>query len=197
MLCSAHSLKLVLCHYCSVQSVRNCMGTVKATITFFRSSAKRTAHLKRVISEQLSSSLSILGLHETRWIEKHYAMLLFIDHMYKALVISLEDLRDDGNTETSSKATQILNTMAKSDFVIYLFMLKSLFSVALAIRKHLQKVDSDISEACSNVENIADFVKEWRSNAEQECYSIFSSAKYAGIGEHRNHHPSCLSTLSA
>ena len=95
----------------------------------------------------------------------------------KQLAISLEDLKDDGNTETASMATQILNTVTKSDFVISLFMLKSLFSLTLPLNKHLQKVDSDLSEACSNVENIADVVKKWRSNVEQKFSSIFSSAK--------------------
>ena len=71
--CSAHALNLALWHSCSVQSVRNYIGTVKATKTFFRSSAKRTA--KARYFRGLSSSLSILGLCETRWIEKHGAVL--------------------------------------------------------------------------------------------------------------------------
>ena len=50
-------------------------------------------------------------------------MMRFID-LHKAIVISLEDLKDEGNTETSSKATQILNTLTKSDFVIFVFVLK-------------------------------------------------------------------------
>ena len=44
-------------------------------------------------------------------------MLRFID-MNKAIVISLEDLKDEGNTATSSNDTQILNTVTKSDFFI-------------------------------------------------------------------------------
>ena len=103
-------------------------------------------------------------------------MLRFI-YMYKAIVISLEDLKDDSNTKTASKITQILNTVTKSDFVISVFVLKSLFSLTLPLSKHFQKVDSDLPEACSNVENITDVIKKWRSNAEQEFSSIFSSAK--------------------
>ena len=97
--------------------------------------------------------------------------------MYKAIVIYLEDFKDDGNTQTSSKATQILNAVTKSDYIISLFVLKSLFSLTLPLSKHLQKVDSHIPEACSSVENIADVVMKRRSNAEREFSSIFSSAK--------------------
>ena len=63
-----------------------------------------------------------------------------------------------------------------------LFVLKSLFSLTL------QKVDSDLTEACPNVENIADVVKKWSINAKQEfsqyIFNILESVNSEIVPQH-------------
>jgi hypothetical protein len=175
--CSAHTLNLALCHSCSVQSVRNCIGTVSSTITFFRSSVKRSECLKRIISEQSPSatSSSLIALCQTRWIEKHDALLRFVD-LYTPIVTCLESLATDSNTETSSTASQLFHAVTQSEFVISVCVLKSLFSLTLPLSKNLQKVDCDLAEANSNVQHIVDIAKQRRSN-DEEFSMIFVSAE--------------------
>lgn len=175
--CSAHTLNLALCHSCSVQSVRNCIGTISSVIRFFRSSVKRTDRLKQFTSEQLpnATSSTLIGLCETRWIEKHDAVLRFVE-LYKPIVTCLEDLTKDCNTETSSTASQLVNTLTKSEFVVAACVLKTIFSLTLPLSKNLQKVDCDLAEANSNVQYILDIVKQRRTS--DEAFSgIFSSAE--------------------
>jgi hypothetical protein len=140
--CSAHSLN-ALCHCCSVSPVRNCIGTIGTVINFFRSSAKRTEHFKSTVSQEISTETTastLAGLCETRWVEKHDAVMRFLD-LYKPIVSSLEVLETDGNTDTSTKASQLLNAVTKSDFVVSLCILKKLFSLTLPLSKTLKKID--------------------------------------------------------
>ncbi|KMQ93870.1 zinc finger mym-type protein 1-like protein [Lasius niger] len=47
--CANHSLNLALSHSCSVSDIKNCIGTLKSVITFFRISPKKEAVLKKHI----------------------------------------------------------------------------------------------------------------------------------------------------
>ncbi|CAL1671991.1 unnamed protein product [Lasius platythorax] len=47
--CGNHSLNLALSHSCSVPDIKNCIGTLKSVITFFRISPKKEAVLKKHI----------------------------------------------------------------------------------------------------------------------------------------------------
>ncbi|CAN7939945.1 unnamed protein product [Ixodes hexagonus] len=78
--CASHSLNLVLCTACSVADIRNCFGTVKETAKFFRKSANRTCTLREMIALMSPESRRqrLLGLCETRWVEKHEALLSFV-----------------------------------------------------------------------------------------------------------------------
>ena len=126
--CSAHSLNLAICHSCTVQPVRNCIGTVSNVVNFFHY-PKRNQELKAKVLEQLNSSSTLLSLCETRWVEKHNAAVERFVDLYKPLVSALEELEMDSNKETSSKASQLLNTVTKCAFLVSLCVLQSLFSL--------------------------------------------------------------------
>jgi len=60
--CASHRLNLVIHDLNSVTEVRNCIGKIKETITFFRDSAVR----KNIIGKGV-----LTKLRETRFVEKH------------------------------------------------------------------------------------------------------------------------------
>jgi hypothetical protein len=157
--------------------VRNCIGTTSSVIAFFRSSVKRTDRLKQIVSEQLPdvTSSTLIALCQTRWIEKHDAVLRFVD-LYKPIITCLETLTMDCNTETSSTALQSLHALTQSEFVVAICVLKSVFSLTLPLSKNLQKVDCNLAEANCNVQHILDIVKQRRSS-DEDFAVIFAFAE--------------------
>ncbi|XP_008188567.1 uncharacterized protein LOC103310889, partial [Acyrthosiphon pisum] len=95
--CSAHSLNLALSHSCSIQHIRNCIGTIK--------------------SFPESKWTKLTSMCKTRWVENHDGLIRFTE-IYKAIVNTLDDLQLKCDIETSSKALQLGKTIITSDFVI-------------------------------------------------------------------------------
>ena len=78
--CICHRLNLCLANSCTLQIVRNMIGTLQKAILFFDNSAKCTAKLKEIVKEVLGenhSELKLIMLCLTRWIEKIDSMHRF------------------------------------------------------------------------------------------------------------------------
>ena len=71
----------------SVQVIRNSLGTMSDTITFVNASAKRLDAFLRQTSEK-NSRTRLVRLCETRWVEKHEAVLRFCDHYPDIISVS-------------------------------------------------------------------------------------------------------------
>ena len=89
--CSSHSLNLVLNSCCYVSEIRNMFGIVKETINFINDSIKRREILERHLTEAGSTSLKLKTFCETRFIERHEALVLFQNN-YAIIVSSLEEI---------------------------------------------------------------------------------------------------------
>ncbi|KAG5869683.1 hypothetical protein JTB14_024701 [Gonioctena quinquepunctata] len=95
--CFNHALNLSLSKSSNVKSVRNAVGVMKEIIYFFKASSKRNYVLKQTLVDQLS------GLCETRWVERHDAVLQFkasIENILQALNL----ISEWNERESSSKA---------------------------------------------------------------------------------------------
>jgi len=77
------------------------MGTIQSVSSFFSNSAKRTEKLKSVIesteiSESNESSLikkkKLKTICETRWVERHTALMTFKE-LYVYIVTALEEIK--------------------------------------------------------------------------------------------------------
>lgn len=75
--CFSHALNLSFAKSSTIQNVRNTVSTVKHVVAFFSASGKRNFVLKRFAGQQLHS------LCETRWVERHEAILLFCSELTK------------------------------------------------------------------------------------------------------------------
>jgi len=106
--CFSHSLNLCLFKACNVPSIKNMLGIVSCVATFFSASAKRADKLKSVIEAgttsnfEQSKKMKLKKLCETRWVERHDALITF-KSLYIYLVHALKDLQNDTNPETSVK----------------------------------------------------------------------------------------------
>ncbi|CAN7979935.1 unnamed protein product, partial [Ixodes pacificus] len=111
--CFSHALNLSLSKSSSIQSVRNFMGIITATVSFFTSSSKRNAVLRRVLKEQLQ------GLCETRWVEGHSAVLEFRSSLADILE-ALEIVANWKNqTPSAAKASTLIAGLRTSNWLCW------------------------------------------------------------------------------
>ncbi|XP_049946396.1 zinc finger MYM-type protein 1-like [Schistocerca serialis cubense] len=102
--CVAHVLNLVLAHSCEIPMIRNCIGTIKSIVNFFRQSPLRDNLLKKISNQTESSRSTLISLCETRWTEKHVAVERFAE-MPPVVCAILEDLQDAAKQMSSSDIT--------------------------------------------------------------------------------------------
>ena len=116
---SAHTLNLVVSSVCFFQAFKYFLGTSSQICNCYRASPLRTKNLREKINRLLQDSQkqNVTGLCKTRWVECHDSVLPFLQ-LYQPILCSLEALEENRNIEMSAKASQILNVMNQSQFVM-------------------------------------------------------------------------------
>jgi len=178
--CCSHSLNLAVSDACTVAPIRNCMGTLGNISTFFSSSAKRRDALKQSIDKECpdSSATRLRQLCPTRWIERHDAVLVFLELM-EAADDALETISSWPDKETSSKARQLMCAMENSDFLVSVHVLGEVFAVSMPLSQLLQTENMDLCEAITLAEQVDATLKAMRTNAEDEFHKLFGSIQAA------------------
>ena len=178
--CCSHSLNLAVSDACTVAPIRNCMGTLGNICTFFASSAKRRDALKQSIGKECpdSSATRLRQLCPTRWIERHDAVMVFLDLM-EAADDALETISSWPDRETSSKARQLMCAMENSEFLVSVHVLGQVFAVSMPLSRLLQTENMDLCEAMSLAEQLDATLKAMRANAEDEFHQLFGSIQEA------------------
>lgn len=176
--CCSHSLNLALCHSCKLQSVRNCVGTVKSIITFLKGSPKRMGILRKKIALILPEchTSTLTSTCETRWVENHKSLLKFKE-IFKPILETLEELSDDLDVDTSSKASSFVRATINGEFVVSLCFIAKVFSYTLTLCKALQSPLCDLKSAIDHVQNIVDLFENMRTDIESVFCNIYKSAK--------------------
>jgi hypothetical protein len=143
----------------AVQSVRNAVGTIKDVVAFFNASAKRNFIMKRIAFRQLQS------LCETRWIERHDAVLHFCSEL-STIVRALRSISRWDDTQTSSKASSFAHALCSCEFIVSIFALCDVLSVTLPISKQLQSVQIDFQEAKTTIQDALSVLRKRRVDFE-------------------------------
>lgn len=100
--CASHCLNPALCDSCTLPATRNAVGTVRKVCAFY---AFRKTVLKTLIAQRHTGRTKkwFQAFCETRWVEQHDAIQTFVEYL-PAVIAALEDLQEEGNTETATKA---------------------------------------------------------------------------------------------
>lgn len=101
--CPNHSLNLSISKSSSVMAIKNVIGTIKETVKFFNMSAKRNSVLRLVFGKEKH----VLSLCETRWIERHYSVLI-LKNSLQYIIKSLNLITKWQDNDSSVKAYSIL-----------------------------------------------------------------------------------------
>ena len=111
--------------------MRNVVGVIKEIISFFNASSKRSFILKRVNKGKL------IGICETRWVERHDALLQFKTQLC-SIVESLNVVSSWEENETATKARSLLLSVSNTEFIITVFALSNVFAITPPLCRLLQ-----------------------------------------------------------
>jgi len=177
--CSAHTLNLVLAHSCEIPMIRNCIGTIKPVINFFRQSALRDGILKDAAESARATHSNLVSLCETRWTEKHLAVERFAE-MFSVITEALQALQDS-RRECASQAYQLLKqAIENSQFVVSMLILRKVFSFTSTLNKILQTQNIDLTEACKYVDIVKKTLEDIR-NEDEFLRIVTDSKEFLGI----------------
>jgi len=145
--CASHRLNLTLLKACNVLPIKKLFSTVKEVCNFVRDSPKRVDLFKKVITEHLPTSKSIIliKLCETRWVESHEVILRFSD-MLLPIIIFLEDIIGNTDGHILSKCNGLLQSVLNFEFILSLEVAVEILSITLPISRQLQNPDLDLTK---------------------------------------------------
>lgn len=167
--CVAHNLNLCLSDATKVRQIQNSTGLMKEVCSYFKCSAKRTKVLNDNIKELTpeKSHTRLQSLCETRWCERHEAVLLFKDSIVPVFA-SLQDIDD--------KQAAILLKAFDFCFLISVFALSKILGITYLLSVRLQAKDQDLVSALAFVKETRQVLKDIRKNADQEFHSLYLEA---------------------
>jgi len=169
MPCFNHALNLSLAKSSIVQDIHNAVGIVKEVVSFFNTSAKKNFISKCVLRGQM------LSVCETRWIERHEAILQFCERFHR-IVRALRIVSTWQDTETSSKACTLLRGICCCQFIMSLFSLSDVLSVTAPLSRMFQTVNFDIYTAKTKITDVVAVLDKRRSDFEHFDETVFASA---------------------
>lgn len=175
--CRSHCLNLAICKACSLPAIRNAIDIINSVSVFARDSAKRMKILQDKVKDlQLESNVTkIKQLCETRWVEKHDAILEF-STILPAVINFLEFVKGESSC-ASTKANGIYSSIHRFEFIVSLNILVNLLVLTVSLSRHLQAEKIDLWESYRMVDNIINLLKDYRNNSEEKFRKIYQDAE--------------------
>ncbi|XP_050522517.1 uncharacterized protein LOC126895075 [Daktulosphaira vitifoliae] len=173
--CAAHVLNLVISYSCSLQEIRNCLGTISKVRDFFIYPQR-----KDVLKSQIEESQECITKKKNiktimRWVERFHAVNDFLE-LFEYVIESLFIISKWNDNETSSQASNLRTSILKGDFIICSLIVNKVFSYGLPLSKQLQRINIDLGEAMDLAEGTIKELQTLRSNVESEFHKIFENA---------------------
>lgn len=145
--CTSHTLNLAAFKLCSIQPIRNCLGTIEKIRDFFVYPERKNI-LSQVI-EEFNRTINTKTLKRncsTRWIERFHSVHDFIE-ILECVIDSLDTISNWNDGDTSSQANSLKHSVLQGEFIISLFVLSKIFSIGLPLSKQFQSIDINLKEA--------------------------------------------------
>ena len=183
--CAAHALNLCVVAACSVQLVKNMMGTMVEICLFFSNSPKRQLELEKMIqSGDCTTAKKLVSLCKTRWIARIDALEVFLD-LFPAVVKTLDVISQGSaggwNTESSRLAENLMNSITMFRFIISFIVAKQCLGYVKGLTVSLQKKAKDICLAYREVTSVVTALTELRQNIDVKHKEWFDVA--VGLGQ--------------
>lgn len=105
--------------------------------------------------------MKLFKLCETRWIERHDAVLQFL-HVFDATVCFLELLDAE---ESSSKYASLIAPVLRFDFDIAVHFISSIFSLTVSLSRNLQSPALHVKQCYDMVKHVIDTLRDYRNSS--------------------------------
>ena len=162
--CAAHTLNLCVVAACSLQLVKNMMGTMVEICLFFSNSPKRQLELERhAISRKL------VDMCKTRWVARIDALEVFIDILpavTQALEVISEGSSSGWNSDSCRSAGNLLTCISQFKFVITLIVVMKCLGYIKGLTTSLQMRAKDICHAYNEVSVVKTTLQEVRESVD-------------------------------
>uniref|UniRef100_A0A8C5R7M8 52 kDa repressor of the inhibitor of the protein kinase-like n=1 Tax=Leptobrachium leishanense TaxID=445787 RepID=A0A8C5R7M8_9ANUR len=163
--CASHKLNLVVNDLNAVTDNRNCTGTIKAIIRFFRESPKRRALIPNVPL-----------LSETRWTAKYKSIRIFSSN-FEEIFQQLSLLVTTASGKTRQDAYQLQSSSSTTSFLFCLNIIANYSSRLESVSQALQAVQLDILKVCDHVQDLLTIFRGHRERAEEQFKEIFTKVQ--------------------
>ena len=152
--CHSHKLNLALARALSVDGIKQMLATLSQVSDFLSGSAQRVKFLEKNVEECIPETRKkrIKPLCRVRWVEQHESVITF-NLLLKPILMTLDDIIEQGNTKAVSKAEGFLAIMTQFPFIVTLEMAVELFDQTLALSKRLQKPDQTLGKSMQLVKD--------------------------------------------
>lgn len=161
-----YRLNLVVVHACTnISTALGFFNTIEALHTHFSHPGVNSELKKIQESLGIKSSGGTNSLSETRWacrFENCKAVLA----NYDAIKTVLEDEVDNRQNKNSVEAIGLLNCILKADFVVCLFIFRSVLSIINILSKYFQSKDATLGQAVDVIKSTLATLEEDRNSME-------------------------------
>ena len=173
--CSAYVSNLVLVKSCAIPQIRSTLDFMGDIASFFKSNSKRNARQTtaiKSISDRISNKWRLQLPCQTRWTEKHSAVLavLKLYDPIRNVLLELSDLSEEP-TESRRKATLLYSVMTSSKFCIALCILEHVVAHTSILSQLLQKVDIHLRTALDCLNNFQSLMKSCQDVSINDTYN--------------------------
>ena len=192
--CSSHVLNLVLNTGSDVHEMRDMFAVIKEVTNFINDSAKRRTIFAASLGE--SDGRSLVTLCETRFVERHDAIVVF--HEQFAFILKTLDKISSSSKDRKAvdNAKSLLRSMTDSGFIVALWCAKKVMSETIILSRSLQSVNQDLFDALDSVKHVQVKLQKWREGQssgnelsdgeledqwEEEPYGAYFAAKQLAI----------------
>lgn len=165
--CVMHKLNLSSSSVIKDANMQFAQAAVKNIAKFFNSSPKRVELLQKVIEEADDTRISktkLLGLCETRFLERHTAITT-IRNLMSYVLKTLQLIQSWNNSEARSSAHNLQCMMERQQFVSSLVMLEHITGVLKPLTAKLQQVDLDISSCIELTSDVIQQLREMKNDS--------------------------------
>lgn len=81
-----------------------------------------------------------------RWIERHDAILVFIE-LYKAILVALHEISEWEGIDTSSKTKRLTIIIEQTEFIITTHIIGKVFAISMPLGRQFQTENIDLVKA--------------------------------------------------
>ena len=184
--CMNHRLNLCVADTCSLQMVKNMMGTVRKLSAFFSNSPKRQHHLVNKIKSLLPTSKHrvLIDVCRTRWISRIDGLDRIVE-LFIAILAALEDIRLNKNSEDGAAGTGNWNSNSRDDaqvlsnginfqFIVSLVIVRYILDLTRPATVKLQR--EEILKAEQEISNLKETLEDFQSNIDEEHNRVYQEA---------------------